>query len=89
MDLWLNILCRVDKSHVLGVVVRHLEGRTGAGQTRVANGMHWDESGRAVGDCPRCAPHGTGSDQQVSRARIDARIEELLQADRFTGDLQV
>jgi len=89
LDVQLDILCRVDKRHTLGAAVLHLAKRNGAGAIVVGNGLHWDDHGKAVGDCPECATTGKGKDQQVSRARIETRLNELLAAGRHAGDLQV
>ena len=89
LHVWLDILCRVDKRHTLGVAVLYLDPRPDAGTIKVGNGLHWDDHGKAVGDCPECATTGKGKDQQVSRARIETRLNELLAAGQHAGDLQV
>jgi hypothetical protein len=87
--VWLDVLCHIDKRHTLGAAILNLEGRTDAGRIKVGNGLHWDDRGKAVGDCSECAVTGKGKDQQVSRARIETRLNELLAAGRHAGDLQV
>jgi len=60
LHVWLDILCRVDKRHTLGAAVLYLAPRPDAGTIRVGNGMHWDDHGKAVGDCAECATTGKG-----------------------------
>ena len=86
--VWLDILCRVDKRHTLGTAVLYLAPRPDAGAIKVGNGLHWDDHGKAVGDCPECAVTGKGKDQRISRARIEARLNELLDAGQDSGKLQ-
>jgi hypothetical protein len=86
--VWLDVLCRVDRSHTLGVAVLYLDPRPDAGAIKVGNGLHWDDRGKAVGDCPECAVTGKGNDQRISRARIEARLNELLEAGESSGKLQ-
>jgi len=86
--VWLNVLCAVNSSHQLGVAVLFLDPRPDAGRIDVGNGLHWDERGKAVGDCPECAILGKGKDQQISRARIEERLRALLDDGRDVGKLQ-
>jgi len=85
--LWLDVQCRRNPAHILGTALLHLEPRTRAGQIEVHNGLVFDEHNVARGDCTRCS-RGKGRDQQVSLNRIQARMAELLAADRYNGKLQ-
>lgn len=87
--VWLDIHCQVNERHTLGVAILFLDPRPDAGVIKVGNGLRWDAFGKAVGDCMECAVTGKGSDQQVSRARIESRLQELFESGRHTGNLRV
>ena len=88
--VWLDVQCRRNPAHILGTALLHLEPPSRAGQIEVGNGLVFDEHNVARGDCTAydCAVQGRGSDQRVSFNRIDARMAELLAADRYNGKLQ-
>ncbi len=90
VDVQLDVLCRRDPSHILGIAVMHLAPHPRAGRIVVGNGLTFDEHEVARGDCTAhdCESVGRGTDQQISARRIESRMQELLTAGRYTGKLQ-
>ncbi len=89
IDVKLEILCHQNRNHLLGVVVLNTRPHARAGGYRLATGLRWDEFGKAVADCIECGLTGAGKDQRVSRKRIEARLQELVDEGSHTGKLQV
>lgn len=90
----LTLLCQVDRAHVIGRAIKLIAGHAlDIDGILLANGLKWDEAGKAVADCKKCARLDPitrpGRDQRVSRQRLLDKFDTMQNESRHADTLQV